>query len=426
LPAICLVRSIRLGRWPEHLGHATGAFAVWEESLDSSASCLAGSGRYNITRCWGLGPAVHVVFSAPRHTSEELAFPLAYIMAMAPTKRLQLAGFAVLGVIAFGGVGFKLVMGWPWFDCFYFTVITITTIGYGEPAGMNQHGRYFTVILILVGVGTIGYALTAAARAVLEFELVSAIGRRKMYKDITKLSGHYIVCGCGRMGVRIVREMEKRGAEFVIIESDEGAADRLLSQGYLVLMGDATTDEVLKGAGIERARGLVCAVTSDPNNLYITLAARDLNKDLFIVARASDEAALNRLLKAGANKVVSPVITGSNQMAQMLLKPAVADFIELATMTDMLELEIEQIEVRPTSPFIGRALRETNFRTDLDVIIIAIKRSDGEMIFNPSADTMIKENDALVALGSHTNLEMLERYTNVGSPAVSTPPSKSS
>lgn len=334
---------------------------------------------------------------------------------MTPTKRLQLVVIAVLGVLAFGTVGFKLVMGWPLFDCFYFTIITITTIGYGEPNGMDQAGRYFTVVLILVGVGTIGYSFTAAARALLEFELVSAFGRRRMFKDITKLSGHYIVCGCGRMGSRIVREMEKRGADFVIIESDEAAADRLLAQGYLVLMGDATDDEVLRGAGIERARGLVCAVTSDPNNLYITLAARDLNKELFIVARASDEAALNRLMKAGANKVVSPVITGSHQMAQMLLKPAVADFIELATMTDMLELEIEQIEVRSTSPFIGRPLKETGFRTDLDVIIIAIKRSNGEMIFNPSADTLIKENDALVALGSHANLEALERYTNSSS-----------
>ena len=336
---------------------------------------------------------------------------------MTPTKRLQLAAIAVIGVVVFGTVGFKLVMGWPWFDCLYFTIITITTIGYGEPQGMNQDGRYFTVVLILLGVGTIGYALTAAARAVLEFELVSAIGKRKMFKDISKLSGHYIVCGCGRMGSRIVRDIEKRGEEFVIIESDEAVADSLLAQGHMVLMGDATRDEILRSAGVERARGLVCSVTSDPDNLYITLAARDLSKELFIVARASDEAALNRLLKAGANKVVSPVITGSNQMAQMLLKPAVADFIELATMTDVLELEIEQIEVKPTSPSIGRALKDTGFRNALDVIIIAIKRDGGHMIFNPSAETVIERNDALVALGSHADLEGLERFVNSGIPS---------
>ena len=305
-------------------------------------------------------------------------------------------------------------MRWEWFDCFYFTVVTITTIGYGEPAGMTETGRYFTVILILTGVGTIGYALSVAGRAVLEFELVSAFGKRKMFKDISKLTGHFIVCGCGRMGTRVIKEMEKRGVDFVIIESNEQIAERMLNQGHLVLMGDATKDEVLRGAGVERARGLVCAVADDPDNLYITLAARDINRELRIVARANDEGALNRLLKAGADKVVSPVITGSNQMAQMLLRPAVADFIELATMTDMLELEMEQVEIQASSPFVGRALKDTGFRSDLDIIIIAIKRAEGHMLFNPSADTRIEANDSLVAIGSHSNLEALERLANTG------------
>jgi voltage-gated potassium channel len=177
-------------------------------------------------------------------------------------------------------------------------------------------------------------------------------------------------------------------------------------------MGDATDDQVLKSAGIERAAGLVCAVSSDPDNLYITLTARDINKDIMIVARANDEAALKRLLKAGANKVVSPAITGSNQMAQMLLRPAVADFMELATMTEALELEMEQISISPESPFIACALKDTGIRSDHGVIVIAIKRADGEMIFNPSADTVIEERDALVAIGSHSSLEALERRAN--------------
>jgi voltage-gated potassium channel len=333
---------------------------------------------------------------------------------MSATNKLKLAALALLGVLGFGTVGYEVVMGWSWFDSFYFTVITITTIGYNEPEGMTRSGRYFTILLIFVGVGTIGYALSAVARSVLEFELISTLGKRRMFKDISKLSDHYIICGSGRMGSRIIKEVARRGQDFVIIESDETAADRMLSGGHLVLMGDATNDQVLLGAGIERARGLVCAVTSDPDNLYITLAARDLNKDLFIVARASDEAAVNRLLKAGANKVVSPVITGSNQMAQMLLRPAVADFIELATMTDQLELEIEQIEIRQGSTFVGRALKDTEIRSDLDVIIIAIKRKGGHMLFNPSADTLIELSDALVAMGSHSSLEALEAQASVG------------
>jgi voltage-gated potassium channel len=179
-------------------------------------------------------------------------------------------------------------------------------------------------------------------------------------------------------------------------------------------MGDATNDDVLRAAGIERAHGIVCAVSSDPDNLYITLAARDLNKAIRIVARANDEAGINRLLKAGADKVVSPTITGSNQMAQVLLRPAVADFMEMATMTEQMELEMEQIEIYEGSPFISRALKETAIRSALDVIIIAIRRHSGAMIFNPAADTVIELHDALVAIGSHTSLLALERMANPG------------
>jgi voltage-gated potassium channel len=235
-----------------------------------------------------------------------------------------------------------------------------------------------------------------------------------MYKDISKLTNHFIVCGSGRIGAGVIREIARRGHDFVVIESDESVADKLLSQGYLVLMGDATNDDVLRAAGIERAHGIVCAVSSDPDNLYITLAARDLNKTLRIVARANDEAGINRLLKAGADKVVSPTITGSNQMAQVLLRPAVADFMEMATMTEQMELEMEQIEIYDGSPFISRALKETAIRSALDVIIIAIRRHSGTMIFNPAADTVIELHDALVAIGSHNSLLELERIANPG------------
>jgi voltage-gated potassium channel len=331
---------------------------------------------------------------------------------MSPKHKFQIAVSAILGLLAFGTIGFKIMLGISWFDCFYFALITLTTIGYGEPAGMTESTRYFTSVLIILGVGTIGYALTAAAQAVVQFELISTFGKRKMFRDINKLKGHYIVCGSGRIGSGIVREIARRGYDFVVIEQDEMTADKLLAQGYLVLMGDSTSDEVLRGAGIERARGLVCAVSSDPDNLYITLTARDINKDLYIIARANEESAIKRLVKAGANKVVSPSITGANQMAQMLLRPAVADFIELATMTEQLELEMEQIEITEGSPFINSHLKDTDIRSSLNIIVIAIKRKKGDMIFNPSADTVIEEGDALVVIGSHDNLEALERMAN--------------
>lgn len=337
---------------------------------------------------------------------------------MSPRKKLQLALSAIAGLIAFGSIGFKLILpNLSWFDSFYFTLITLTTVGFGEPDGTDERARYFMAFLIILGVGTLGYALSSAAQAVIESELLSTIGKRRMYKDINKLAGHYIVCGAGRVGSGVIRDVARSGNDLVVIEGDEGIADRLLSQGHLVLMGDATSEEVLKAAGIERARGLVCAVSSDPDNLYITLTARDLNKDVRIISRANDEAAVGRLLKAGANKVVSPALTGSTRMAQMLLRPAVADFIELATMTERLELEIEQVEIGKNSPFIGHALKETGIRSEHGVIVIAIRRADGAMIFNPFADTVIEESDALVALGSHSSLETLERMANPDAPS---------
>lgn len=337
---------------------------------------------------------------------------------MSPRAKLRIALSLILGLIAFGTIGFKLILGLSFFEAFYFTLQTITTIGFGEPAGMNTRGRVFAVFVILTGVSTIGYALSFAAQAIVESELISTFGKRKMFKDISKLKNHFIVCGAGRIGSGVVRDIERSGHDLVVIESDEALADRMLTQGHLVLMGDATNDEVLKAAGIEHARGLAAAVSSDPDNLYITLTARDLNRNIMIVARANEEFAVDRLKKAGANKVVSPALTGSSRIAQMLLRPAVADFIELATMTERLELEIEQIQIEPRSPFIGRALRDTGIRSDLDIIVIAIRRRDGDMIFNPAADTIIEELDALVVIGSHQSVDSLERLANPEKPSV--------
>ena len=334
---------------------------------------------------------------------------------MSPQKKFQIALSAIVGLIAYGTVGFKLLLSHlSWFESFYYTLITLTTVGYSEPLNTTEGVRYFISSLIILGVGTLGYALSSAAQAVIESELLSTFGKRRMYKDINKLSGHYIVCGAGRVGAGVIRDISRRGHDLVVIEGDEAIGDRLLRQGQLVLIGDATNEGVLKAAGIERARGIVCAVSSDPDNLYITLTARDLNRDVRIISRANDEAAVERLLRAGANKVVSPALTGSTRMAQMLLRPAVADFLDLATMTERLELEIEQVEIGENSPFIGRALKDTGIRSEHGVIVISISRADGTMIFNPIADTIIKELDALVVLGSHSSLEALEQMANPG------------
>ena len=244
---------------------------------------------------------------------------------MNPKNKFIGASAAIVVILGFGTLGFKLLTEWTWFESFYFTLITITTIGYTEPANLTEHGRYFGTLLIVVGVGTLGYALSVAVQSVVSLEIVSSLGKRRLMKDLLDLKDHYIVCGAGRVGRRIGQEITDRGLDCVLIETED-RAEPFESDGYLVLKGDATNEDVLKSAGIERASGIVCAVSSDPESLYITLTARDLNEEIYIVARANEESVIPRLTRAGADRVVSPVISGSRQMTQMLLKPAVGRF----------------------------------------------------------------------------------------------------
>lgn len=291
---------------------------------------------------------------------------------------------------------------------FYFTLITITTIGYTEPADLTQNGRYFGTLLIVVGVGTLGYALSVAVQSVVSLEIVSSLGKRRLMKEIQELKDHYIVCGAGRVGRRIGQEIAGRGLDCVLIETED-RAEPFESEGYRVLTGDATKEEVLKSAGIERARGIVCAVSSDPENLYITLTARDLNQGIHIVARANEESVIPRLTRAGADKVVSPVITGSRQMAQMLLKPAVADFMELASMADKLDLELDQIEIGPGSGLAGSSVGDGAIGSTHDVIVIAVQGPGGNVAFNPGSDRTLATGDILIAMGSRDDLMNLRR-----------------
>lgn len=327
---------------------------------------------------------------------------------MNPKNKLIGASLAIVVILGFGTLGFKLLTEWTWFESFYFTLITITTIGYTEPADLTQNGRYFGTLLIVVGVGTLGYALSVAVQSVVSLEVVSSLGKRRLMKEIQELKDHYIVCGAGRVGRRIGQEIAGRGLDCVLIETED-RAEPFESDGYRVLTGDATKEEVLKSAGIERARGIVCAVSSDPENLYITLTARDLNQGIHIVARANEESVIPRLTRAGADKVVSPVITGSRQMAQMLLKPAVADFMELASMADKLDLELDQIEIGPGSGLAGSSVADGAIGSTHDVIVIAVQGPGGNVAFNPGSDRTLATGDILIAMGSRDDLMNLRR-----------------
>lgn len=292
-------------------------------------------------------------------------------------------------------------------DALYMTVITLGTVGFKEVKELDDNGIIFTIILILTGFGLFSYTLTIGAKIIVEGEIKEVFKRRKMSKEIKSLSGHYVICGYGRMGSIIARELRAYKMPLVIVEKNaENIKD---DESILYIIGDATHDETLKKAGIERAKGLITVLPSDAENLYVVLSARELNQDLFIVARAVDKEAERKLRRAGADRVVSPYFIGGLRIAHTVLRPNVVDFLEFATRAEHLEIQIEEIEVSPNSTLIGKTIAQSGLGRDLGVIVIAIKRRDGRMKFNPTSQTLIKEGDILIVLGNTDNLLNLEK-----------------
>lgn len=311
-------------------------------------------------------------------------------------------------VIGFGTIGYMSIEGWGFWDSFYMTVITLTTVGYREIHELSFNGQLFTVVLLFVGVGTMLYALSTGAKFVLEGQLQEIYGRKKLEKKLKNLRDHYIVCGYGRMGKIIARELQHKKLKFAVIEKNEVLLDPDEKEEFLMIQGDATKDELLKRVGIERAKCLISVLPTDAENLYVVLSARGLNPNLLIVARAGEEGSEQKLLRAGADRVVSPYHIGGLRMAHSVLKPAVVDFIEFATKSGNIDLQIEEITIQEGSNLVGNSLDHCGIGRDLGIIIVAIKERGGEMKFNPTFRTIIEAGDTLIAVGETSKLEMLE------------------
>ncbi len=326
---------------------------------------------------------------------------------MKALRNLRLIGMALACLMAIGTVGFHFIEGWSWFDGFYMVVTTFTTIGYQEVHPLSHAGRVFNVGLILVGVSLVFLGIGSLTQALLEFELSSFFGRRKMEREIGRLSEHYIICGAGRVGRSAARELARRPAPFVVIDQNDGKVARYQGE-WLTLIGDATQEATLREAHIERARGLVAATTTDATNLYIVLTARNLNPKLQIIARASEENAEKHLLKAGADSVVSPYSFAGQRIAQSFLRPHVTSFLESATTHLGIDLEIGELRVGPNSTFAGKTIETSRIRQERGVIILAIKREPEGMRFNPSPEDRIEPGDYLIAMGEPAQLRQLE------------------
>jgi voltage-gated potassium channel len=327
---------------------------------------------------------------------------------MVTFRKIVLWASVLLAILLLGSLGFVWLEGWSFFDGLYMTGITLTTVGFGEVHPLSKVGRAYTLVLLLAGMGVMLYVVTSLARVVVEGEIRQALGKRKLLTRIKRLKGHYIICGFGRIGEIIARQLKERGIPLVVVENNPEHVSRLEESGYSFVVGDATREEVLQEAGIERASGLVSVVHSDADNVYITLTARSLKPDLYIVARAEERGAEQKLKRAGADKVESPYEIGGRKMAYAILRPTVTTFIELA-MAEGVDLSMEEVTVEPTSPLIGLALKDSGIRRDLDLIVVAIKRVSGEMLYNPAPDTEIQGEDTLVVLGMRQNLEALEK-----------------
>src|ERR1043166_5491832 len=259
---------------------------------------------------------------------------------------------------------------------------------------------------MLVGVGIVLYALTSAVQSIVQSEMVATFGRRRLSRKMSKLRNHFIICGAGRVGSHLIRSLQGSDETFIVIESNTQQVSQLVDLGIAVLVRDATLEESLIEAGVEKAKGLAACLPNDADNVYVVLTARDLNPDIHIVARAAEEQAEAKLIRAGANRVVAPTIIGGHRMAMALTKPAVGDFLDSVT-ANHLELGFEQLEVDPVSSLVGRKLSESVIRSELNIVIVSIRRNGGEIIFNPGGETRIEGGDMLIAIGNSESLARL-------------------
>lgn len=323
---------------------------------------------------------------------------------MTSLRQLTNALILMALVVLAGTVGYVVIEGWPPLDAFYMTIISITTTGFAETRPLSPAGRIFTVMLIVMGVTGLAVVGGRAAQLFIEAHF---LGRHRVSRKIRSLDNHYIVCGYGRLGRNICADLSDSGRAFVVVEVDPDKVSELREKGMLFVEGNATQDDNLQLAGIQRAKGLVAVLPTDAENVYVTLSAKVLNPKVFVVTRAIDEETEKKLQRAGADRVVKPYEIGANRMVNLLLRPGIVDFIDLVARKQGVDLKLEEVVVEAGSSLCDQTLASSGLRQNLNIIVVAIFRRDGELLYNPSADTGIAAGDRLIAIGQADRLQKL-------------------
>ena len=324
-------------------------------------------------------------------------------------NRLVLIVAALALILAGGTLGFIFIEGYPPFDAFYMTMITVSTVGYAEVHPLSHAGRVFNSFLIFFGVTIMLLAVGGMTQAIIELELNQYFGKRRNKRMIDKLNDHYIVCGFGRVGRGAASELQRAGVPFLVVDKNEDRVEWAMKAGMLAALADATNDETLRDAGVLRAKGLIATLSSDADNLFVILSAKALKPSLLVSARIATEDTERKMRLAGADYVFAPYDMTGYRMAQVMLKPHVFQFIDFTTKSLGLDVGIEQVRVPPSSDLVSKSLEEMQIRKELGVIVLAIRKSDGRMLFNPPAEAEIEGGDFLIVMGEAANLQKLEQ-----------------
>ncbi len=331
---------------------------------------------------------------------------------MVGTRHLIFSLSISILILALGTIGYMMIEGWPFVDALYMTVITISTVGFKEVNQVGEGGRIFTMVLVFSGVGFTLYVAAAVVQFMVEGRIRIIMGRRRLNKKIDRLKNHYIVCGYGRIGRVLCRHLKRANIDVAVIEKDSGQIPVMDEDGVLYIVGEATDENSLIKAGIERAKAVIAALATDTDNVFLVLTARQLVPELLIMARASQETAKIKLRAAGANYVESPYEMGAVSMAHRIIRPTVTSFLDLAFAHKRKDIQMEEIPVSNASELVNVQLKDSGIRQNYNLIIIAIKKADGNMLFNPSFEAVIAPNDTVIAVGEVDNLQKLEWALN--------------